>query len=42
MYLVKLDLSVKGLPVSFTRGFTRHVAKTFLAESPFIARESIT
>ena len=39
MYLVKLDLSVSGLPASATRGCTRHVAKTFLAESPFIAIE---
>ena len=39
MYFVKLDLSVSGLPASATRGCTRHVAKTFLAESPIIAIE---
>lgn len=37
MYIVKLDLSVKGLPASVTRGCTRHIAKSYDVDSPFIA-----
>lgn len=37
MYFVKLDLSVSGLPASATRGYTRHIVKPFLADSPFDA-----
>lgn len=37
MYLVKLDLSVKGLPAVCTRGCKRHVSQILTADSPSIA-----
>lgn len=37
MYLVKLDLSVKGLPAFCTRGYKRHVSMCFHADTPLIA-----
>lgn len=37
MFLVKMDLSVKGLPASSIRGVVRHVSGTFFTGTPFDA-----
>lgn len=37
MYIVKLSLSVNGLPSAATRGYTRFVSRVFDCETPFDA-----